>query len=155
VTAQPGSVHADVHDGRVAAELAVEDFAIEDITDPGLLSVDAHVEVEDGLPQGWEIDDVALVAEIFLGDLQLDGHVCVSERREERGRGFADLKVDGTVLDLHDDVVVELAVEFLEELDSGVGSVAVPVCPVGKMVCFMYQHGCGHSARGSRMANVL
>ena len=51
------------------------------------------------------------LADVLLRDLQLDRLVGLLERAEERRRRLADLEIDRPVLDLHDDVVVELAVE--------------------------------------------
>ncbi len=53
---------------------------------------------------------------VLLGDLQLHHRVRVRERAEQRMRGLADLEVDRAVLDLHDGVGGELAVQRRERL---------------------------------------
>lgn len=129
--AQPGRVLADVHDGRVPRPLLAEALPGQDVlADDGLLAVDAQVEVEHRLPQRREVDEVALLARVLLRDLQLDGGGRLAQVREERRRGLAHLEVDGAVLDLHDDVVVELAVEVAEEVDGRVRPVVLPVALV-------------------------
>jgi hypothetical protein len=86
------------------------------------------VGVEDLLHQRRFVDEVAALPEVFLRDLEFCyersfGHGC-----EEGGKGFAGLKVDGTVLDLDEDVGPEftvkgseLAVGLFEAVGSGDG----------------------------------
>ena len=77
----------------------------------GRAGLDLHVEVERLLPHRHQEDRVAALAEVLLGDLQLDRLVGVLQRAEQRRRRLAHLEVDRSVLDLDDDVVVEPAVE--------------------------------------------
>src|ERR1035441_3966575 len=93
-----------------------------------------HVEIEYGLPHGDEEDGVARLAEVLLGDLQFDRLVGFLQRSEEGRRGLAHLKIDGAVFDLHDDVVVELAVEGLEVVVGRAAAVVLGVGPVGVVV---------------------
>ena len=74
------------------------------------------------------------LADVFLRDLQLDGLVGVFQRAEQRRRGFAHLEIDGAVLDLHDHVVVELAVQRLEIVVGGAGAVVLRIVPIHVMV---------------------
>ncbi len=77
---------------------------------------------------------MALLAEVLLRDLELDGLAGVLERGEERRDGFADLEVDGAVLDLDDDVRFELAVEGVEVVVAGAGAVGFEVVVVEVIV---------------------
>ena len=77
---------------------------------------------------------MALLTRVFLGDLQLDGFVCFFESAEKWRYRFARLKIDGAVLDLDDDVVVELAIERVEIIVSGFGAVVLGIAPVEMMV---------------------
>ena len=56
-----------------------------------------------------------LLARIFLCDLQLDGLICFFEAAEKRRGRLAHLEIDRPVFDLDDDVVIELAVERMED----------------------------------------
>src|SRR5580658_502822 len=77
---------------------------------------------------------MALLAGIFLDDLQLDGLICFPEAAEKRRRGFAYLKIDGTIFDLNDDVVVELAVERMKNIVRGAGAIVFQVGPIEMIV---------------------
>ena len=97
-------------------------------------AVGVHVEVEHFLPHRREEDEVALLADVFLRDLELDGLVGFLEPAEERRDGLAHLEIDGAVLDLDDDVVVELAVERMEVVVGGAGAVVLGIAPVEVVV---------------------
>ena len=77
---------------------------------------------------------MALLAGVFLRDLQFDGFVGFFEAAEERRDRLARLEVDRAVLDLDDDVVVELAVERMEIVVSGSGAIVFGIAPVEMMV---------------------
>jgi hypothetical protein len=62
------------------------------------LVVGAEVEVEDLLPHGGEVDEMALLAGVFLGDLDFHGLGGLLEAGEERRDGLAGLEVDGAFL---------------------------------------------------------
>ena len=47
--------------------------------------------------------------------------------REQWRDWLANLEVDGAVLDLHNDIVIELSVKAFEEIDSGVGTIGMPI----------------------------
>ena len=77
---------------------------------------------------------MAGLAEVLLRDLQFDRLIGFLQRAEQ-GRGrFAHLKIDGAVFDLHDHVVVELAVERLEVVVGGAAAVVLRIGPIGVMV---------------------
>src|SRR5580693_5095612 len=75
-----------------------------------------------------------LLAGVLLGDLQLDGFVGFLEPGEQRRRRFACLEVDRSVFDLNDDVVVELSVERMKMVVSGVRPIILWPTPVEMMV---------------------
>ncbi len=97
-------------------------------------TADAHVEVEDLLPHGREVDEVALLAGVLLRDLEFHGLAGLSESAEEGRDGLARLEVDGAFLGLDDDVGRELAIEGMEDVVGGAGAVGLGVAPVGVMV---------------------
>ena len=74
------------------------------------------------------------LAGVLLGDLQLDGLLAFRQRAEQGRDGFPHLEIDGTVLDLNQGVVVELAVEGMEVVVGGAGAVVVGVLPVHVVV---------------------
>ena len=75
-----------------------------------------------------------LLAEILLGDLQLDRLIRVAQRAEERRGRLADLEVDRAVLDLENDVGVEAAVERMEVVVRCSRAVVLQVAPVHQVV---------------------
>ena len=99
--AEPVVVEADVGDA---------DEALDRATLTGRLRC-RSIEIESFFPHGDQKHRVASLADVLLRDLEFDGLVGFLERAEERRRGLAHLEIDGAVLDLDDDVVVELAVE--------------------------------------------
>ena len=131
---QPVGVEAYVGYADEAAEGLVEGFAFDDFFHGCCDCRRAEVGVERGLPHGDEEDHVALLAGVLLRDLEFDGLAGVLERGEEWRDGFADLEVDGAVLDLDDDVGFELAVEGVEVVVAGAGAVGFEVVVVEVVV---------------------
>ena len=74
------------------------------------------------------------LAEVLLRDLQFDRLIGLLQRAEERRGRLAHLEIDGAVLDLHDHVVVELAVERLEVVVGGAAAVVLRIGPVHVVV---------------------
>ncbi len=99
-----------------------------------IVTADAHVEVENLLPHGCEIDEVTLLAGVLLRDLDLHGLAGLREAAEEGRDGLAGLEVDGAFLGLDDDVGRELAVERMEDVVGGAGAVGLGVVPVEVVV---------------------
>ena len=132
--AHPVGVEADVGNADVSAEGSVEGFAVDDFFDRRRAILGVQIEVEGLFPLRRQEDEVARLAHVFLGDLQLDGFVGFVEAGEERRNGLADLEIDGAVFDLDDDVVGELAVEGMEDVVGGAGAVGFDVVPVEMMV---------------------
>ena len=66
---------------------------------------------------------MALLPEVFLCDLQLNGCTRLPQVGEQRRSRLADLEIDWAVLDLHDHVIVELSIKRFEEVDGGFGTI--------------------------------
>ena len=78
---------------------------------------------------------MTLLAGVLLSDLEFNGLVGVwKSSHEERAHGLAHLKVDGTVLDLHDDVRVKFTVERVEVVVACAGAVGFQVVPIEMIV---------------------
>jgi len=77
---------------------------------------------------------MALLAEVFLGDLKLDGFIGLVKIGKQGRCRFPYLEINGSMLDLDDDVVVELAVERLKNFNRCFGAVGLSVMPVEMMV---------------------
>ena len=75
-----------------------------------------------------------LLPGVFLRDLQLDGFVRTLQSGKERRNRFAHLKVDWTILDLNDDVVVEGAVQWMEIVVGGFRPIVFQIVPVQMVV---------------------
>ena len=72
--------------------------------------------------------------EILLRDLQLDRLARLVECSEQRRSRLAHLKIDGTVLDLDDDVVVELAVKSVEIVVRRASAIVLRIAPIHVVV---------------------
>ena len=83
---------------------------------------------EEFLPHRCEIDQMVGGAEILLGDLELHHHRSLLHRSKQRAIGLTWLEVDGTVLNLDDDVVGKLTVER-HKLQTGL------ICTVWTLRC--------------------
>ncbi len=77
---------------------------------------------------------MAGLAHVFLRNLQLDGFLSLRQRAEERRRRLANLEIDGAVLDLHDGVALELAVQLVEVVIRRAGAVVLEIAPVRMVV---------------------
>jgi hypothetical protein len=93
-----------------------------------------HVEIERLLTHGNQKDGMPGLSHVLLGDLQFDRLAGLFKLAKQRGRGLAHLEIDGAVLDLDDDVVVEFAVELLEIVISRAGPIVLGVAPVHVVV---------------------
>src|SRR6478735_349963 len=87
-------------------------------------------EVQNLTPLGCQIHGVTLMAGVLLGDLELQSDACRAKRRDHWRHGLAHLEVEGSVLHLHDDVVVESAIERSEVVVRGTGPISLSVAPV-------------------------
>ena len=93
-----------------------------------------EIEVEDLFPHRDQEADVPLLSGIFLRHLQLDRLVGCTKRTEERRHGFARLEVDGTVLDLENDIASNRAVEIVEVVPRRASTIVLQVAPVHMVV---------------------
>ena len=124
MVAEPVLVQAHVGD---ADEAAVQPRSL---AAPGVhrrASPHAQVEIERLFPHRHQEHGVPRLAEVLLRDLQLDRLLGLLQRAEQRRRRLAHLEIDGPVLDLDDDVVVELAVERLEVVVGGAGAIVLQI----------------------------
>jgi len=63
------------------------------------------------------------LAEIFLRDLELNRFACLVQGSKQWRSGLTNLEIDRSVLNLNDDVIVELAIEFVEVIVGGAGAI--------------------------------
>ena len=75
-----------------------------------------------------------LLACVLLCNLQFDRLVGVTQPGKEWRHGLAYLEVDGTVLDLHNGVLFELAIERMKVVVSGFRAIILEVVPVEMVV---------------------
>src|SRR5271166_6611465 len=108
----------------------VQKLAGEDFLDRGGLAIGVEVEVEDLLPHGGEVDEVALLAGVLLGDLDFHGLPGLRETGEERRDGLAGLEVDGAFLNLEHDIRAKATIQRREDVVGGAGAVGFGVAPV-------------------------
>src|SRR5712692_637764 len=77
-----------------------------------------------------------LLPSVFLRDLQLHRHVRTLQPAKERRTRFADLKVNRTMFNLNNNVVVELPIERMEDIVCSSGAVTLRILPVEVMVVY-------------------
>src|ERR671925_1541437 len=130
----PVRVEANVRNARKSAESAMEHLARDNVLDRSSATIYAHIEIQRLFPHRNEKAKVALLSQVFLGDLQFNGLVGFLKATQKGRRRLAHLKIDGAVLDLDDDVVIELAIERMKNVVSGPGSVIFGIAPVKMMV---------------------
>ncbi len=66
-----------------------------------------------------------LLSGVLLRDLQLNGLARIRHCAEERRGWLAHLRINRTVLDLDNDVLIEVPVEGMEVVVSGAGAVGL------------------------------
>src|SRR5215472_14028316 len=75
-----------------------------------------------------------LLAGVFLCDLEFDRFVAAAQSGKQRRRRFAHLKINRSVLDLDDGVVIELAIKRMKIVVGGLGAVVFQIAPVEMVV---------------------
>ena len=70
---------------------------------------------------------MSLLAKILLRNLQFVDRGCLPKVCEQWRYWLADLEVDGSMLDLHYNVMVEFGIKTFEEIDGSIGTVGLPV----------------------------
>ena len=84
-----------------------------------------------------------LLPRVLLRDLQFDALVRLLQSAKKWRHRFAGLKINGTILDLDDDVVVEFSVQRMEDVISGPGAIVLQISPIQMMVinkCAIEKH---------------
>ena len=112
--AAPVAVVARVGHARDAGERLVVEAAVDDPRDRRAGALREGVGLQAFAEEGREEGEIGALAEIFLGDLQLEHLRRARHGAEERVHGLAGLEVDRAVLDLHQHIRPELAVQRLE-----------------------------------------
>jgi hypothetical protein len=131
---QPVRAQADIHDPDISSERPLETAAGDDILHRRAPAIHCHIEIQDLLPHRREKNAVTLLAGIFLRDLQLNGCIRLLQSAKQGRRWFPHLEVNGTVLDLNNDVIVELAVQGMEDIVGSTRAVGLEIIPVKMMV---------------------
>src|SRR4029077_20227686 len=108
------TTHANIGHANECAYGTMKDFAPRQIFYRSSFTIHVQVKVEDLFPHCRKKDQVPLLPGVLLRDLQLDAFVSLLQPAKKRRHRFACLKIDGTVLDLDDDVVVKLSVKRME-----------------------------------------
>src|ERR1700744_4851729 len=131
---EPIDVEADVGNASKSAKRTVKAFPFDDSTDGRVAILGAEVEIENLFPHGDEKDEMALLAGVLLRDLEFDGFVGEGESGEKRRDRFPPLEMDGAVLDLDNDVVIEFAVKGMKDIEGGAGAIGLEVMPIEMMI---------------------
>src|ERR1035438_441630 len=98
------------------------------------VAIDAHIKIQHFWPKRDEKAELPLLSGIFLGDLQFDGFIGAAQAGKKRRSRFAYLEIDWTILDLNDDVLVEVAVQRVEVIVSGLRAIVFQVVPIQMVV---------------------
>src|SRR5947208_7611329 len=75
-----------------------------------------------------------LLARVFLRDLQLDCFAGLLHCAKQWGRWLPHLKINGSILDLQNDVVLELSIQRMKVVVCGFRTVRLGITPVEMMV---------------------
>ena len=122
---EPVSVESYVGNANHAADRTFKGFACKQIFDRRACTLSMHVKIEDFFPHRNEEAQVALLAGVLLRNLNLHCFVAVLKCAKQRRDRFARLEVNRPVLDLQHNVVIELAVERMEDVVGGAGTVGL------------------------------
>src|SRR5690242_10733786 len=131
---KPVWVHSHIGNADETASRTMRGFAGDNLLSKGDFVIRVQIEVQNFLPHRRDKYEVALLAQVFLRDLELDGFVGFFESTEQRGDGFAHLKIDRPMLDLNDDVVFELSVKWMEIIVGCLCAISLQVAPIQVMV---------------------
>src|SRR5258708_7113971 len=77
---------------------------------------------------------MTLLTCIFLSRLQLDSLRGMPKRAKERAHALPRLKIDGTMLDLDDDIWLKLAIIFRKIVIAGASPISLRIVPIEVMV---------------------
>src|SRR5215472_16424385 len=130
----PIGVHPDIRDTYESAGGTMKDFSSDDLLYGSVLIRHAEIEIQNLLPHRRQTTEMALLSRVLLRDLQLDCFIGLRETTEEWRHRLANLKINRTVLDLDDYVVIELAVERMEDVVSSSGTIVLQVAPIQVVV---------------------
>src|SRR5579885_272835 len=114
----------------------MKNFACYDVFNRGDASCTAHfhVEIERRLPHRYEEAELLLLSGVFLRDLEFDGLVGLLQPAEQRRSRFAHLEIDRSVLDLHNNIAVKLAVERMKDVIGRHCTVILRITPIEMIV---------------------
>jgi len=111
VVARPVRVLPGVGHARHPRALVAVHRSVQHLRHRGARAGGVRVRVEELLPHRREVDEVVRLSEVLLRDLQLGHERRARHRAEERAERLPRLEIERPVLDLHEDVVPEAAVE--------------------------------------------
>src|SRR6266849_4926702 len=98
------------------------------------VATDVQIEIQNLFPHGNEKTEVALLAGIFLGNLQLDRLVRFLQPAEEGRDRLARLEINRPIFDLDDYIAFEGSIERMKDVVCGSGSIILGVAPIEMMV---------------------
>src|SRR5689334_12653626 len=131
---EPVGIHPDIGHANERTRWATKHFTRNQIFDGSPVAVYAQVEVQNFSPHGGKKNQVPLLSGVFLSDLQFDSLISLCQSAKERGHRFASLEIDGTILDLDDDVVVELSIQRVKNIVGCPSAVILGIAPIKMMV---------------------
>ena len=115
---QPVVIESNVDDADVATNWTMETVAGNNFFYGCRPAIYAHIEIKDFLPHGNEETSMPLLTGVFLCDLQFDCCICFLQSAEQGRDWLPDLKVNRSVFNLHNDVVIKLAIQRMKDVVS-------------------------------------
>src|SRR5215469_15722974 len=97
-------------------------------------AINGQIEIQDLLPHRYQKDCVTLLAGVFLCDLQFESCIRLLQPAKQGRYWLTHLKVDWAVLDLHQHVIIELAVQRVKDVVRCARAIRLRIGPVEVMV---------------------
>ena len=131
---QPVLIHSYIYNRHISADRPMKCLSGDEIFYRSFVRARVQVEIQHFFPHRREVNQMTLLAGIFLRHLQLDHSVGFLQAAQQRRYRFARLKIDRPVLDLDNDVVVEFPVERVKNVVRGSRAIRSCITPIQMMV---------------------
>src|SRR5579863_3200639 len=132
--AQPVLIESYVNDADVPTDWTMETVAGNYLSHGRRPAINAHIKIKDLLPHGNEEASMPLLTGVFLRDLQFDCGIRFLQPAEQRRDGLPDLKVNRSVFNLHNDIVIKLAIQRMKNVIRCFRAIVLQVGPIQMVV---------------------
>ena len=134
VVPQPVLIQTDIGNTNKAARRTMENAARHERLHGSVTIRCMQIEVEHFFPHRGQITKMTLLARVLLGDLQFERFVGGVQGAEQRRHRLTYLEIDRTVLDLHQNVVVEHPIQLVKIVPGRTGAIVLQIAPIHVVV---------------------